>query len=70
MYSADQARADLPEARLARFERAIKHAVEEGEPLCHVRLRAKPEDIRYLEEHGYTVKVDGGGVTWIYWFAK
>jgi hypothetical protein len=67
MYSAGQAKADLPNARIARFEEAIKYAVSQGKPLCYSYTRAMPEDIEYLEEHGYRAHVDTSGVTWIYW---
>ena len=68
MYSAAQAKADLPNARIKCFEDAIKYAVSQGKPLCYSYTRAQPEDIAYLEEHGYDVSVDTSGVTWIHWF--
>lgn len=67
MYSAEQAKADLPNARIACFEKAIKYAVSEGKPLCYSHTRATPEDIEYLESYGYRAEVDRSGVTWIYW---
>lgn len=67
MYSAAQARADLPNARIARFEKSIKYAVSQGNTSCYVYLAAQPEDIKHLAEHGYSAEVDRAGVTWIRW---
>lgn len=68
MYDVYTARKKTRIAGWARLEKAVEYAIGEGKNLCYVHYRATDDDVMRLEKLGYEVKVDGAGVTWIYWF--